>query len=232
MWDALSYERTGLSFKIVAGPRQLSHSRVWVSRDSWSYFTVSGSGLPQPGGPGPRIYIPQNHGGPVIPSDTGSAFRHHLRLLWLRWRYSNTSPRGMKGLSKSELLYRQAPWDSRAEIFFFPIEPSPCGHSPYATSSLTRRWVFGVLSSVRIAHIARYWKFLFCNILYRVGGTCGVYRLHHSIVHTLLLPTPRVGITIILYSRFRPPDVLSQSGLLMSSRLEGWPITLCLPSFF
>jgi hypothetical protein len=36
-----------------------------------------------------------------------------------------------------------------------------------------------------------------CNILYRVDGTCRVYRLHHSIVHTLLLPTPRVGITFI-----------------------------------
>jgi hypothetical protein len=34
-------------------------------------------------------------------------------------------------------------------------------------------------------------------ILYRVGGTCRVYGLHHSIVHTLLLPTPLVGITII-----------------------------------
>jgi hypothetical protein len=27
--------------------------------------------LPQPGGPGPRIYIPQEQGGPVIPSGTG-----------------------------------------------------------------------------------------------------------------------------------------------------------------
>jgi hypothetical protein len=27
--------------------------------------------LPQPGGPGPRIYIPQEHGGPVIPPGTG-----------------------------------------------------------------------------------------------------------------------------------------------------------------
>jgi hypothetical protein len=26
-------------------------------------------------------------------------------------------------------------------------------------------------------------------ILYRVGGTCRVYRLHHSVVHSLLLPT-------------------------------------------
>jgi hypothetical protein len=30
--------------------------------------------LPQPGGPGPRIYIPQKQGGPVIPLGTGFPF--------------------------------------------------------------------------------------------------------------------------------------------------------------
>jgi hypothetical protein len=30
-------------FFLAAGPRQLSHSRVRVSRDSWPYFTVSHS---------------------------------------------------------------------------------------------------------------------------------------------------------------------------------------------
>jgi hypothetical protein len=35
---------------------------------------------PQPGGPGPRIYIIQEQGGPVIPPGTGFHFR---RLLWL-----------------------------------------------------------------------------------------------------------------------------------------------------
>jgi hypothetical protein len=33
---------------------------------------------------------------------------------------------------------RQAPWDSRPQIFF---QLNPCGHRPYVTSSLTRRWV-------------------------------------------------------------------------------------------
>jgi hypothetical protein len=46
MWDALSYERTGLSFTIAAGPRQRSHSRVRVSLDSRPYFTASDSRLP------------------------------------------------------------------------------------------------------------------------------------------------------------------------------------------
>jgi hypothetical protein len=36
--------------------------------------------LPKPGGPGPRIYIPQEQGGPVIPPGTGFPFRRLLRL--------------------------------------------------------------------------------------------------------------------------------------------------------
>jgi hypothetical protein len=74
MWCALSDERTGLSFTIVVGPRQRSHSRVRVSRDSWSHFSVSGSRLPQPGGPGPRIYISHKRGVPVTPQELGSRF--------------------------------------------------------------------------------------------------------------------------------------------------------------
>jgi hypothetical protein len=62
----ISDERTGLSFTIAAGPRQRSHCRIRVLRNSWPHFTVSDSRLPQPGGPGPRIYIAQWHGGPVI----------------------------------------------------------------------------------------------------------------------------------------------------------------------
>jgi hypothetical protein len=50
--------------------------------------------LPQPGGPGPRIYIPQEHGGPVIPPDVGFPFCRLLRLPRLRWRYSNPPPHG------------------------------------------------------------------------------------------------------------------------------------------
>jgi hypothetical protein len=57
MWDALSDERTGLSF--TTEPRQRSHFRVRVPWDSWQYFTVSDSRLTHPGGPGPRLYIPQ-----------------------------------------------------------------------------------------------------------------------------------------------------------------------------
>jgi hypothetical protein len=41
IWGALFDEGTGLSFTTAAGPRQRSHSRVWVPLDSRLYFTVS-----------------------------------------------------------------------------------------------------------------------------------------------------------------------------------------------
>jgi hypothetical protein len=60
-----------MSFTIVAGHRQRSHSQIRVPRNSRPHFTVSNFRLPQPGGPGPRIYIPQGQGGLVIPPGNG-----------------------------------------------------------------------------------------------------------------------------------------------------------------
>jgi hypothetical protein len=62
-----------------------AHSRVKFPRDSWPYFSVSDSRVPQPGGPSPHIYIPQKQDGPVIPQGTGFPFRRLLRLAGLRW---------------------------------------------------------------------------------------------------------------------------------------------------
>jgi hypothetical protein len=53
-------------FTIAAGPRQRSHSQV--------HLTVSDSRFPQPGEQIPRIYIPQEQGGPIIPPGTGFLF--------------------------------------------------------------------------------------------------------------------------------------------------------------
>jgi hypothetical protein len=73
--NILSDETMGQSFTIAAGPRQRSHSQIQIPRTSWPYFSVSDSRLPQPGGPGPRIYIPQEQGGPVVPPQAlGSLF--------------------------------------------------------------------------------------------------------------------------------------------------------------
>jgi hypothetical protein len=45
--------------------------------------------FPQPGGPGPHIYIPQEQGYPVIPPGIGFPFCCVLRLAGLWWRDSN-----------------------------------------------------------------------------------------------------------------------------------------------
>jgi hypothetical protein len=71
-WRALLDGRSGLPFTFASGPHQASHSWLWVQRVSW--LTVSDSKLPQPGGPGPRIYIPHQGCGPVIPQALGSLF--------------------------------------------------------------------------------------------------------------------------------------------------------------
>jgi hypothetical protein len=44
------------------------------SRRIHDHILLSHLRLPQPGGPGPRIYIPQEQGGPVIPPGTGFPF--------------------------------------------------------------------------------------------------------------------------------------------------------------
>jgi hypothetical protein len=83
-----------MSFTIAAGPRQRSHSRIRVPQGSLPYFSVSNSRFLQPGGPGPRIFIPQEQGGLVIPSGTGFPFRRVLRLAGIRWRHSTPPLRG------------------------------------------------------------------------------------------------------------------------------------------
>jgi hypothetical protein len=102
MWGALSDERTGLPFTIAAGPRQCSHSWVRFPLDSSTYFTVSDSRLPQPGGPGPRIYIPQEQGGPVILPGTEFPFHRLLRLS----RFSRPEPLLFLSSSSSTVVTR------------------------------------------------------------------------------------------------------------------------------
>jgi hypothetical protein len=91
--------------QFTAGPRQPSHSQIRVPRDSQSHVTVSDSRLSKPGDPGPRIYIPQEQGGPVIPPGTGFSFRRLLRLAGLRWRYSIRLRTGCPAPCCRTLLY-------------------------------------------------------------------------------------------------------------------------------
>jgi hypothetical protein len=57
------------------------------SRRTLKHTLLSHLRLPQPGGPGPRIHMSQELGGPVVPPATGFPFRRFLRLAALRWRY-------------------------------------------------------------------------------------------------------------------------------------------------
>jgi hypothetical protein len=99
-----------MSFTIAAGPRQRSHSWVLVPRDSEHYFTISDSRLPQTRGSGPRIYMPHEKCGPVMPPGTGFPFRRLLRLAGLRWRYSNPPPHGhLKTEFPLNNLYKSSP---------------------------------------------------------------------------------------------------------------------------
>jgi hypothetical protein len=75
--------------------------------------------LRQPGGPGSRIYIPQEQGGPVIPLGTGFPLRRLLRFAGLRWRYSNAPPT----------------WRPRwipGRLISFRLPENPIDGSPYA----------------------------------------------------------------------------------------------------
>jgi hypothetical protein len=56
-----------------------------------NHILLSHLRLRQSGGPGSRIYIAQEQGGPIIPPGTGIPLRRLLRLAGLRWRYSNPS---------------------------------------------------------------------------------------------------------------------------------------------
>jgi hypothetical protein len=138
----------GLSFTIAAGPRQRSHSKVRLPWDSWPYFTALDSRLPQPGGPGPRIYILTEQGGPITPSGAGFPFRHLLRLAELRWRYSTPLPHGTEEYVRVTLLL--AVYSQSVRLGDNPLRPTTrifilqlytCGYSSYVTSSLRTGWV-------------------------------------------------------------------------------------------
>jgi hypothetical protein len=80
-----------------------------ILRDSWPHFTVSDSRFRQPGGPGPRIYITQEQGGPVISPGTVFPFHRVLRLAGLPWKYWTPPPHGNFSYlqsSKDYVVYR------------------------------------------------------------------------------------------------------------------------------
>jgi hypothetical protein len=71
--------------------------------------------------PGPYLFISSRNRVAQLHPSSGFPFRHLLRLAGLRRRYSNKSQSYFttSSLPPSCSSWRQAPWDSRSEIFFF-----------------------------------------------------------------------------------------------------------------
>jgi hypothetical protein len=82
-----------------------SYNCFWAlpeqSQQNSDHILLSQLRLPQPGGPGPHIYIFQEQGSPVIPQGTEFPFHRLLRLAGLQWRYSNPPPLGQNSPCKS-----------------------------------------------------------------------------------------------------------------------------------
>jgi hypothetical protein len=74
----------GLSFTITVGHRQRSHSQVSPAGRMTKFYCLRFE-TPQPGRPGPRIYILQEEGGPVTPPGTchGLHRKHRVAQQWL-----------------------------------------------------------------------------------------------------------------------------------------------------
>jgi hypothetical protein len=87
------------------------------SRRTHGHILLSHLRLAQPGGPGPRIYILQEQGGPVLPPGTWFPFCRPLRLAGIRWKYSNLPPHGFAAISKSKSTSRYDWWS--VSIFWF-----------------------------------------------------------------------------------------------------------------
>jgi hypothetical protein len=75
MWGALSDEKSSLYFSVCAAFLR-SESHGTHEHILLSLFLR----LPQPGGPGPCIYIPQKQGGPVVPPGIGFVWLMYIIL--------------------------------------------------------------------------------------------------------------------------------------------------------
>jgi hypothetical protein len=110
--------------QLPASPRQRSHSQVRVTRYSRLFFTVSDSRVPQPGGRGLRIYIPQEQSGPLIPPGTEFHFCRLLRFAGLRWRYSTPPSHGSDlALRLHDFVIK---YSDKLISFLFPLSHISC----------------------------------------------------------------------------------------------------------
>jgi hypothetical protein len=135
----------GLSFTIAAGPRQRSHSRVRVPRDSWPYFNCLRFETPPTWRARSPYLYPPGTGWPSY--STGFPFRRLLRLAGLRWRYSNLPP--------TELLSRNGNWPSLRVTLPLPVNRCFCSSTVFAFGKYATMSHGGLWSQ-------RVWNFCLC----------------------------------------------------------------------
>jgi hypothetical protein len=101
--NILPDEKMRPSFTTATDPRQRSHSLNRVPRNSWTYFTVSDSRLPQTWGSRPRIYIPPGAGWPSYTPRNRIPFSSPPTTRRATVEYSNPPPQGLL-MTNSDLL--------------------------------------------------------------------------------------------------------------------------------
>jgi hypothetical protein len=112
-------------FAIAAGHRQCNDSPVRDPRDSWPYFTLSDSGLPQPGGQILVFISPKNRVAQLYPWHWVSLFIASYDLQsyseGIRTRLHTMYITGSQNQSRRPPIsssWRKPPWDSWPLMFF------------------------------------------------------------------------------------------------------------------
>jgi hypothetical protein len=137
LWGALSDERKGLQFAV--------QSLNGLSRRTHNHTLLSHLRLPQPGGAGSRIYIPQEQGGPDLPPGIGFRLRRLLQLIGLEWRYSNPPPtwrtRSLCISLRNMMVQSRVKVTLRPTVNQYVLVPSPSGSREAAFKlNLIRHW--------------------------------------------------------------------------------------------
>jgi hypothetical protein len=189
----------GQSFTTAAGPRKRSHSRVRVPRDSWPHFSVSYSRLPQPGGPGPRIYILLGTGWPRhwVP------FSSPPRLARLRWRYDSTQSPHESQLRKEFPAFYKSQWFST--VVRYEVSTTTITHTPSGVSDIrcSAEWIVTDVSHGRTTSILRVFSEPHTDVLkYHYKLKSWIMPTHHS-SFILIVPTS------LLLFKSPPPPTLS-----------------------
>jgi hypothetical protein len=74
---------------------------------------------PQTRGLGPRVFIPQEQGGPLIPQGTGFPFRRMLLLLLLQLSQSQSHIATDGQVVSQSVLISSPIWGSRPDIYYY-----------------------------------------------------------------------------------------------------------------